>query len=229
DSVILAGSSRLMSEQGIETGDQSLAGETAVHVALDGRYAGSIILSDKLKNDSKITVQTLRTLGVRRIIMLTGDSRASARQVSQTLGLDEVYSQLLPEDKVTILERLTAESEHRGKVVFVGDGINDSPVLARADVGVAMGALGSDAAIEAADVVLMSDEPFQLVTALRVAKKTRSVLWQNIALALGVKGVVLILGVGGLAALWAAVFADVGVALLAVSNALRVVHGAINR
>lgn len=219
---ILAGNQRLMEQEGIiftapqETG-------TVVHVAVEGKYAGYILIADEVKPDAAMTIAGLKEAGVNRLVMLTGDIRAVGEKTARQLGIDEVYTELLPDQKVEQMEQIEKlRSNKKGKIVFVGDGINDAPVLARADVGIAMGGLGSDAAIEAADVVLMTDEPSKLLTAIKIAKKTRKIVWQNIILALGVKLIVLALGAGGVATMWEAVFADVGVALLAVLNAIRV-------
>jgi len=195
---------------------------TIVYVAVDGTFAGYIVISDEIKEDSKRTINTLKATGIRRVVMLTGDRSQVAEKVGKALGINEVYSELLPHQKVDILERLDKEKPPKMKLVFVGDGINDAPVLARADIGVAMGGLGSDAAIEAADIVLMTDEPSKLIAAIRIAQRTRQVVVQNIVFALSVKGLVLILGAGGLATMWEAVFADVGVAVIAIINAMRV-------
>jgi Cd2+/Zn2+-exporting ATPase len=216
---VLAGNGRMMAAEGIAVPDSD-AGRTMVHVAKDGSYIGRIAIADAPREDAQRAVEGLRAAGVKKLVMLTGDSEAVARAVGERLRLDAMYAGLLPHQKVDRLEEIMGESD--GKVLFVGDGINDAPVLARADVGVAMGGIGSDAAIEAADVVLMRDEPFGLVDALRVAKRTRRIVWQNIVFALGVKALVLALGAGGLATMWEAVFADVGVALIAVLNAMRV-------
>ncbi len=219
--VVLAGSGKLMEKESV-SGYFSAVNGTAVHVATGGQYAGSILIRDEVKPDAAQAVDALRKMGVRRVAMLTGDNAAVAEEVSHALGLDEVHAGLLPAGKVELLERL--ELEASGKVLFAGDGVNDAPVLARADIGVAMGALGSDAAIEAADVVLMTDEPSKLAEAIAIARRTRAIVWQNIVFALGVKGVFLLLGAFGIATMWEAVFADVGVALLAVLNAMRVLR-----
>lgn len=221
EQVILAGNKRLMQSQGfIPLEDDELG--TMVHLAVDGNYAGYILIADIVKSDSAVAIQELRDLGVRRLVMLTGDSWPVAEKIGKDLGLDYVYGELLPQQKVEEMERLFQSRKTRGKLVFVGDGINDAPVLARADVGVAMGGLGSDAAIEAADVVLMTDEPSKLSTAIRIAKRTHHIVWQNIIFALGVKAVILTLGAGGIATMWEAVFGDVGVAVIAILNAMRV-------
>lgn len=222
DRVVLAGSRILLEQSGIPVEAAELPG-TSVHVAVNGRYAGHLLISDETKEDSAGAVQGLRDLGVRRLLMLTGDSRAAAARVAGQLHLDEYHAELLPHEKVAKIEEIFG-TEDKGRLVFVGDGINDAPVLARADVGVAMGGLGSDAAIEAADVVIMTDEPSKLVDAIKVARRTRRIVWQNIILTLAVKGVVLALGAGGIATLWEAVFADVGVAVLAILNSMRVLR-----
>ena len=217
---VLAGNGKLMEAENIEWQAPSKAG-TVVYLAVDGAFAGSVVISDEIKPDSKPAIQNLKAIGVRNTVMLTGDSRAAGESVAKELGLDAVYTELLPQQKVEQMEALSNQVAKGGKLVFIGDGINDAPVLARADVGVAMGGLGSDAAIEAADVVLMTDEPSKLVTAIRIAKKTRSIVWQNILFALGVKTVILVLAAFGIATMWAAVFGDVGVTIIAVLNAIR--------
>jgi Cd2+/Zn2+-exporting ATPase len=199
---------------------------TVVHISVDGRYAGHIVISDEVKPDSRQAIGALRGAGVKKIVMLTGDRSAAGERVAEELGLDTVYAELLPHQKVEKLEELERGKSGRGSLVFVGDGINDAPVLARADVGVAMGGIGSDAAIEAADVVLMTDEPSKIATAIRIAGKTRNIVWQNIAFALGVKIVILVLGAAGLATMWEAVFGDVGVAVIAILNAMRAMRTA---
>ena len=220
---ILAGNNKLMEKEGIKFERAESIG-TIVHVAIHGMYAGYILISDNLKQDSKDTIERLKKAGIEKVAMLTGDGKFVALSVSEQLGLDEVYYELLPEGKVEILEKLKKERKGKGNVIFLGDGINDAPVLAMADVGIAMGGLGSDAAIEASDIVLMTDEPSKLLEAIKVAKFTRKIVWQNIILALGVKFAVLILGFFGIATMWGAVFADVGVALIAVLNAIRAVR-----
>ena len=216
---VLAGNARLMSAEGISYKRCEISG-TAVHVAADGKYLGVIEISDTLKPDSRWAVSRLKGMNIRTVI-LTGDARAAGEAAAEKLGVDKVYSELLPEDKVKCAERIIAESSVKGSVAFVGDGINDAPVLSRADVGIAMGAAGSDAAIEAADIVLVDDNPAKLVTAIAVSRKTLGIVHQNIWLALGVKAAVLVLSALGLANMWAAVFADVGVAALAILNAMR--------
>ena len=218
---ILAGNSKLMRKENIPFEEDQAIG-TVVHMAIDGKYSGFIVISDEAKDDSPKAIKELKAIGVKRLVMLTGDSKAVGEKIGKDLGLDEVHAELLPDQKVEKLEMLDKKKSPKGKLIFVGDGINDAPVLARADVGVAMGGLGSDAAIEAADVVLMTDEPSKLVSAIRIAKRTRNIVWQNILFAMGVKGIVLLLGAGGIASMWEAVFADVGVAVLAVLNAMRV-------
>lgn len=219
--IILAGNSRLMRKENISFEEDQVIG-TVVHIAIDGSYAGFILISDEVKDDSQKAIQDLKSIGVKRLVMLTGDSKAVGEKIGMDLGLDEVYAELLPDQKVEKVEILDKQKPPRGKLVFVGDGINDAPVLARADVGVAMGGIGSDSAIEAADVVLMTDEPSKLVGAVKIAKRTRNIVWQNIIFAMVIKVAVLLLGAGGIATMWEAVFADVGVAVLAILNAMRV-------
>lgn len=224
---ILVGNSKLMEEEVVQDfymvkyGTGTAGAGTALHVAVEQRYVGCLVIADQLKEDSIETLRGLKKLGVRNLVMLTGDSQAAAAQVAAELQVDQFYAELLPHEKVEQMEKLY-QNKGKGSLIFIGDGINDAPGLARADVGVAMGGLGSDAAIEAADVVIMTDEPSKLVTAMQVAGRTQQIVWQNIILALTVKGVVLILGAAGIATMWEAVFADVGVALLAVFNAMRV-------
>ncbi len=217
---VLAGNGKLMSSEKIAWQKTEAPGST-IYLSVDGVFAGHIVISDELKPDSKRAIREMKALGVRRTAMLTGDVKAVGEAISREIGLDTVYTDLLPYQKVEHLETLDREKQKGGKLVFVGDGINDAPVLARADIGIAMGALGSDAAIEAADVVLMTDEPSKLVAAIRIARKTRSIVWQNILFALGVKAVILILGALGIATMWEAVFGDVGVAVIAILNAMR--------
>ena len=220
---VLAGNAKLMKQAGISYTTPETAG-TIVHVAEAGTYVGHLIIADEVKEDAAAAIQALKKLGIRKTVMLTGDAKAVGEAVGRELGVDEVYAELLPQDKVERLEQLEAAKSPKEKMVFVGDGINDTPVLARADVGVAMGGLGSDAAIEAADVVIMTDEPSKLASAIRIAKRTRMIVWQNIAFALGVKAIFLLLGVFGIATMWEAVFSDVGVTVLAVLNAMRVLR-----
>ncbi len=215
-----AGNDKLMCELGVAYPTVSEIG-TVVHVAREGQYLGYLIISDEIKPDATKTVSALKDSGVRRIVMLTGDTKEVGEAVATQLGLDEVHTQLLPGDKVNQVEALMKNTSPKGTLAFVGDGINDAPVLARADVGIAMGALGSDAAIEAADVVLMDDKPFKIADAIAIARHTLRIVKQNIIFALGVKGLVLILGAIGIASMWLAVFADVGVAVIAILNAMR--------
>ncbi len=216
---IVVGNDPLLHQEGIDHEVCAVEG-TVAHVTVDGHYAGHILIGDRLKPEAAQTIADLRAQGVTRLVMLTGDNPCAAGQVAASLHLDRFEAGLLPEDKVRHLEQLLAEA-HGGKVAYVGDGINDAPVLARADVGVAMGGLGSDAAIETADVVLMTDSPAKLAEAIAIARGTRRIVWQNIVLALGVKAVFVVLGALGLAGMWEAVFADMGTALLAVVNATR--------
>ena len=220
---VAAGNIKMMQLEGISAESPDIAG-ALVHIAIEGAYAGYIVISDEIKDDAERAVRLLKASGIKKTVMLTGDVRAAGEKAGSVLGLDEVYSELLPDQKVEKLEWIKNEMRSRGKVAFVGDGINDAPVLARADVGIAMGGLGSDAAIEAADIVIMTDEPSKIVSAIRIAKKTRRIVLQNIVFAMGVKLIVLLLGAGGLATMWEAVFADVGVALIAVLNAIRVLN-----
>ena len=220
---VAAGNIKMMQLEGISAENPDIAG-TLVHVAIDGVYAGYIVISDEIKDDAERAIRLLKASGIRKTIMLTGDVRAAGEKTGSALGLDEVYSELLPDQKVEKLEWIKNEMRSGGKVAFVGDGINDAPVLARADIGIAMGGLGSDAAIEAADIVIMTDEPSKIVSAIRIAKKTRRIVLQNIVFAMSIKLIVLLLGAGGLATMWEAVFADVGVALIAVLNAIRVLN-----
>ena len=217
---VAAGSRKLMERLGIACGECEEAG-TVVYMAVDGSYAGYILIADRLKPHAKEAVAALKKAGVRRMVMLTGDRQEAAAQTAAELGLTEVYSGLLPGDKVDQVEELLRQKGRKEKLVFVGDGINDAPVLSRADVGIAMGALGSDAAIEAADVVLMDDDPLKIAKAIRIARKCMGIVYENIYFAIGVKALCLILGAVGIANMWAAVFADVGVMVLAVLNAIR--------
>lgn len=218
---ILAGNEKLMMTQNIFFSKAKEVG-TVVYVAVNKKYRGYIVIADKVKDDSKACIEGLKDIGIKQTVMLTGDNQAVADDIAGKLNLDKVYANLLPTDKVSKLEQLYEGRSEKEKIAFVGDGINDAPVLARADVGIAMGGLGSDAAIEAADVVLMTDEPSNIVKAIEIAKKTNKIVWQNIIFALGVKLIVLVLGAGGVATMWEAIFADVGVALIAVLNAMRV-------
>ena len=216
----MAGNARLMEEQEIPYSFWDIVG-TKVYVAIDGQYAGCILIADQVRSDSKDAIARLRLLGVERTVMLTGDDEKIGRAVAEELNIDEYHAGLLPYQKVERLEALDSHKRPGSKLAFVGDGINDAPVLARADVGVAMGGLGSDAAIEAADVVIMTDEPSKLVEAIEIAQSTRRIVVQNIVISLTIKGVFLVLGAFGIAGMWEAVFGDVGVALIAVFNSMR--------
>lgn len=217
---VAAGNDKLMERLGIEYIGCHLVG-TIIHVAVDGTYAGHIVISDVLKPHSKEAVRELKTAGVQKTVMLTGDIRRVAEQVAGELGLDAVYSELLPADKVEKVEALLASKPEKEKLAFVGDGINDAPVLGRADIGIAMGAMGSDAAIEAADVVLMDDDPMKISKAIKISRKCLRIAYQNIVFAIGVKLICLLLGALGIANMWLAIFADVGVMIIAVLNAIR--------
>ena len=221
---IFVGNDKLMDDIGVSWHPCHRVG-TTVHVASEGEYLGHIVISDEVKEDAARAVSDLKALGVARTVMLTGDAQAVGESVGKQLGLDEVHAQLLPADKVERVEELLAKKTGRGCLAFVGDGINDAPVLSRADVGIAMGGLGSDAAIEAADVVLMDDKPSKIAVAIRIAQKTLVIVRQNIAFALGVKALVLVLGALGKANMWEAVFADVGVSVIAILNAMRAMKG----
>ena len=221
---IAAGNAKLMKKLGIAIAEPEDVLGTLVFVAQNGVYAGYIVIADEVKADAAQAICELKEAGIRRTVMLTGDNKRIGERVAQELGLDEAYTELLPADKVAKVEELFAQKSARGKLAFVGDGINDAPVLARADIGIAMGGLGSDAAIEAADIVIMTDEPSKIATAIRVSKKTLRIVKQNITFALLVKGVVLLLGALGLASMWAAIFADVGVAILAILNSIRMLN-----
>ncbi|MCY7675642.1 cadmium-translocating P-type ATPase [Bacillus safensis] len=219
-SQVLAGNHRLMEREGISYEKEKRSG-TVVYMAINGEFAGSILIADELKDDAIEAVSSLKASGI-RTVMLTGDAKQVGTAVAQQIGIDEVHAELLPQDKVTKLEEIDQKKAPQEKLLFVGDGINDTPVLARADIGIAMGGLGSDAAVEAADIVIMTDQPSKVAEAIAVAKRTRRIVWQNIAFALGVKGVFLLLGAFGIATMWEAVFSDVGVTVLAVLNAMRV-------
>lgn len=217
---IYAGNAKLMKSINVEFEDINAAG-TVVHMAIDGSYEGCIIISDTIKTDSKWAVDELKHLSVKQLVMLTGDSKQAGEAVAGELGLDKVYTELLPADKVEKVEELFGQKSEAGKLVFVGDGINDAPVLARADIGIAMGGLGSDAAIEAADIVILTDEPSKIAKVMNISKKTLGIVKQNIVFAIGVKVLVLVLAAFGMATMWAAVFADVGVSAIAIINAMR--------
>ncbi len=226
--VVCVGNAKMMGDLGVEWHDCHLVG-TIIHVAIDGRYAGHIVINDRIKADSPRAVADLKALGVDHTVMLTGDREAVAADVARQTGIDEYHAQLLPIDKVSHVERLLAAAPRGATLAFVGDGINDAPVLKRADVGIAMGALGSDAAIEAADVVLMDDSPVKIATAVRISRRTIAIAHQNVWFAIGVKVAILALATVGLGTMWMAVFADVGVTVLAVLNAMRALMAGGNR
>lgn len=221
---ILLGNAKLLLREGVTIPVDTAEEGTRIHLLVDGNYQGVLLIEDEAKEDAIEAVAHLRTAGVRRVVMLTGDKKIVGETLGNELGMDQVFSELLPQQKVEILEDLRRNKTTRGSIVFVGDGINDAPAMLAADVGVAMGALGSDAAIEAADVVLMTDEPIKLALAIEIAKRTKRIVWQNIFFAFFVKFLVLALGAFGFATMWEAVFADVGVALLAVANAMRAMN-----
>ena len=217
---VACGNDKLMRRLGLDPVPCHSIG-TIIHVAVDGRYAGHIVISDVLKSHSAEAVKALKNIGMKKIVMLTGDSKKVAESVARTLGVDEVYSELLPADKVSKVETLIEEKAKGESLAFVGDGINDAPVLGRADIGIAMGAMGSDAAIEASDVVLMDDDPMKIVKAIKISRKCMGIVYQNIVFAIGVKLICLLLGALGIANMWLAIFADVGVMIIAVLNAIR--------
>lgn len=217
---VLAGNSRLMGKYGIKAAETEEIG-TIVHVAKENEYLGYIVIADEVKEDASAAVAGLKAAGMKRVAMLTGDQAKTAESIARELGIQEVYAELLPGDKVDRVEEMLAAKSGKGKLIFVGDGINDAPVLARADIGIAMGGLGSDAAIEAADVVIMTDEPSKIAKAMQISRKTLIIVKQNIMFAIGVKVLVLLLAAIGMASMWAAVFADVGVAVIAILNAMR--------
>lgn len=219
---ILAGNHKLMDKENISYEQVETIG-TVVYVAVDKEYAGYIVISDEVKEDSAKAIEALKTIGVKKTVMLTGDNKIVGAKVANELGLDEIYGELLPDQKVEKLELLDKEKSPKGKLIFVGDGINDAPVLARADIGIAMGGIGSDAAMEAADIVIMTDEPSKIAVAIKIAKKTRTIVMQNIIFALGIKVAILILVAIGLGTMWEAVFGDVGVTLIAVLNSIRAI------
>ena len=221
--LVAAGNDKLMKRLGITPIACHSAG-TIIHIAIDGKYMGHILISDVEKPTSKEAIRALKSARIEKTVMLTGDAKRVADQVAEKLGLDEVYSELLPSDKVAQVERLLAEKPEKAKLAFVGDGINDAPVLGRADIGIAMGAMGSDAAIEAADVVLMDDDPLKIVKAIKISKKCIRIVYQNIIFALTIKAICLILGAIGIANMWVAIFADVGVMVIAVLNAIRALY-----
>ena len=217
---VAAGNTKLMNRLGIAYQDCHHVG-TVVHMAIDGKYAGHILISDIIKPHAKEAIAELKKAGISKTVMLTGDSKRVADQVAEELGIQEVYSELLPADKVSRVEELLNQKSEKDKLAFVGDGINDAPVLSRADIGIAMGALGSDAAIEAADIVLMDDDPLKISKAIKIARKCIRIVYENIYFAIGIKILCLILGALGVANMWMAIFADVGVMILAVLNAIR--------
>ncbi|MGE4444123.1 MAG: heavy metal translocating P-type ATPase [Candidatus Altimarinota bacterium] len=220
---ILAGNAKLLQKENIIFEESSEVG-TLIYIAVSGKYAGYIIIADTIKEDAKSTLASLKNLGIRKTVLLTGDNKKIGEKIGKELEIDEIYTELLPDGKVEKLEILNTQKLGKGNLVFVGDGINDAPVLAYADIGIAMGGIGSDAAIEAADIVLMNDELKSILTAIEIAKKTRQIVWQNIFFALSVKLIVIILGAGGIATIWEAVFADVGVTLLAIINSMRIMR-----
>ncbi|OME94619.1 MULTISPECIES: heavy metal translocating P-type ATPase [Paenibacillus] len=221
--VALAGNAKLMKRERISYKEKNLVG-TVVHLAVNKEYIGYILIEDEIKEDAARAIAALRSAGIKQTVMLTGDADAVGKKVAATLKLDKAYTELLPADKVERMEELMKEKSANGKLAFVGDGINDAPVLARADIGIAMGGLGSDAAIEAADVVIMTDEPSKIATVMKISKKTLRIVKQNIIFALGVKGIVLVLGALGITTMWGAVFADVGVSVIAIINAIRALN-----
>lgn len=218
--VVLAGNSKLMKEMKVEYTESPSIG-TAVYIAMDGTFYGSIIISDTIKEEAYEAIRSLKQVGVKRTVMLTGDKKEVGEAVAARLGLDEVHAELLPDGKVAKVEELLAKLKGKDKLAFVGDGINDAPVLSRADIGIAMGSMGSDAAIEAADIVLMDDDPSKIADVVRISRKTMTIVKQNIIFALGVKAIVLLMGAFGMANMWEAVFADVGVSVIAIINAMR--------
>ena len=217
---VCAGNVKLMKSLGLAY-EENVGLGTVVHVAVNGAYAGFVLISDVIKDGAKEAIASLKAAGVKKAVMLTGDNKDVAENVAKTLGVDEVQSELLPGDKVEAVEALLAAKGQKENLAFVGDGINDAPVLSRADVGIAMGALGSDAAIEAADIVLMDDDPRKIALTMKIARKCLRIVYENIVFALAVKGICLILGAFGIANMWMAIFADVGVMVLAVLNAVR--------
>ena len=220
---VAAGNGKLMKRMGVDYMDCHSSG-TIIHIAIDGKYAGHVVISDVEKSTSRAAIAELKKIGVKKTVMLTGDIGRVAEYMAKKLGVDQYRSDLLPADKVAEVEKLLAETGRKGKLAFVGDGINDAPVLSRADIGIAMGAMGSDAAIEAADIVLMDDDPMKIAKAIRISRKCIGIVWQNIVFALAVKALCLILGALGIANMWAAIFADVGVMVLAVLNAIRALY-----
>ena len=224
---VLIGNEKLMKEKAIFYEPCKNIG-TVVYVAREGKFLGSIVIADTVKDGAKEAIASMKKVGVKKCVMLTGDRKEAAEGIVAELGIDEVHAELLPQDKVAEVEALLAQTERdtngKGKLAFVGDGINDAPVLTRADIGIAMGAMGSDAAIEAADIVLMNDDPDDIARAIHLARRTMGIVWQNIVFALGVKFAVLVLAAFGIANMWMAVFADVGVAVIAILNAMRAMN-----
>ena len=221
--VLLVGGEKLMNDEHVTFEPLDEIG-TVVYVALGGTYLGAIVISDEIKENSAEAIQELKAIGIRKAVMLTGDGKRIGQSIADTLGMDEVYTDLLPADKISHTEALLREKNPKKTLAFVGDGVNDAPVLSRADIGISMGAIGSDAAIEASDIVLMDDDPKKIATAIRISKRTLRIAYQNIIFALGVKGLVLLLGAFGLVGMWIAVFADVGVSVIAILNAMRVLN-----
>ena len=221
--LVIAGNDKLLHQKNISYDTCNVTG-TVVHLAIDNNYAGYILIADQIKEDAIFAISRLKQLGIKKTVMLTGDNKVIASGIAKKLGIDFYQAELLPEDKVTSLESLIHQSKGKDKVAVVGDGINDAPIIARADVGMAMGGLGSDAAIETADIVIMTDAPAKVPEAIEVAQKTHRIVWQNIIFALVVKGLFIVLGTFGVASLWEAVFADVGVALVAIFNATRIIN-----
>lgn len=217
---VAAGNAKLMKRIGVEYADCHSVG-TVVHMAVDGAYAGHILISDIVKPHAKEAIQELKKAGVTKTVMLTGDAKNVGEQVAKELGIGEVYAELLPADKVSLVEKLLEQKSGKEKLAFVGDGINDAPVLSRADIGIAMGALGSDAAIEAADIILMDDDPLKIAKAIKISRKCLRIVYENIVFAIGIKLICLVLGALGIANMWLAIFADVGVMVIAVLNAIR--------
>jgi Cd2+/Zn2+-exporting ATPase len=220
---VAAGNDKLMVQLGVDYHDCSSVG-TVVHMVVDGVYAGHILIADLLKPHAEEAIRALKQAGIKKTVMLTGDAKRVADKVAEQLGIQEVHSELLPGDKVAMVEKLLAEKKENENLAFVGDGINDAPVLSRADIGIAMGALGSDAAIEAADIVLMDDDPLKIAKAIRISRKCLRIVYENIYFAIGVKIICLILTALGIANMWAAIFADVGVMVIAVLNAIRTLY-----
>ena len=223
DRHVLVGNEKLMQERNIDFEKAKEIG-TALYISIDGKYAGYILIADKIKEDAKITIETLKKRGIKQTVMLTGDRKEVGEAVAKEIGIDKVYTELLPDGKVEKVEELLKQKSEQGKLAFVGDGINDAPVLAISDIGIAMGGLGADSAIEAADVVIMTDEPSKIIDAIKISKKTMRIVKQNIVFAIAVKVAVLILAAFGISTMWQAVFADVGVSVLAILNALRILH-----